>query len=67
MFFEQISNASQPLLYLDPGSGSLLVQIFLGAFFAVGVAAKLFWSRISGLFGGNKSVADQAGDEEDDE
>jgi hypothetical protein len=32
--------------YLDPGTGSMLLQLLLGGFAAVGVAAKLYWSRI---------------------
>lgn len=31
--------------YLDPGSGSMLVQVLLGGFAALGVAIKLYWQR----------------------
>jgi hypothetical protein len=31
--------------YLDAGSGSLLLQLLLGGFAAIGVAAKLYWRR----------------------
>jgi hypothetical protein len=34
-----------PLPYLDPGSGSMLLQIILGGVAAVGVTAKLTWRR----------------------
>jgi hypothetical protein len=34
-----------PLSYLDPGSGSMLLQIILGGVAAVGVTAKLTWRR----------------------
>lgn len=37
--------------YLDPGSGSMLLQVLLGGFAAVGVAVKLYWHRFSALFG----------------
>ena len=37
--------------YLDPGSGSMLLQVLLGGFAAVGVAIKLYWHRFSALFG----------------
>jgi hypothetical protein len=33
------------LAYLDPGSGSMLLQLLLGGFAAVGVGAKLYWRR----------------------
>jgi hypothetical protein len=32
--------------YIDPGSGSLLLQILLGGVAAVGVTAKLTWRRL---------------------
>lgn len=32
--------------YLDPGSGSMLVQLLLGGVAAVGVILKLAWHRI---------------------
>jgi hypothetical protein len=34
-----------PLSYLDPGSGSMLLQIILGGVAAVGVTAKLTWRK----------------------
>ncbi len=36
--------------YLDPGSGSMLLQILLGGFAAIGVVAKLYWHRVASLF-----------------
>jgi hypothetical protein len=32
--------------YLDPGSGSMIVQVLAGGFAALAVALKLFWRRI---------------------
>jgi hypothetical protein len=32
--------------YIDPGSGSLLLQILLGGVAAIGVTAKLTWRRV---------------------
>ena len=37
--------------YLDPGTGSMLLQVLLGGFAAVGVIAKLYWHRLASLFG----------------
>jgi hypothetical protein len=31
--------------YLDPGSSSMIVQMFLGGLAAAGVALKLYWRR----------------------
>lgn len=35
--------------YLDPGTGSYLFQLLVGAFLAAVVAVKLFWRRIWGV------------------
>ena len=34
------------IAYLDPGSGSMLLQLLIGGAAAVGVAAKFYWRRI---------------------
>jgi hypothetical protein len=34
------------LAYLDPGSGSMILQIILGGLAAVAVTAKLYWRRL---------------------
>jgi len=34
------------LAYLDPGSGSMILQILAGGVAAVAVTAKLYWNRI---------------------
>ena len=36
--------------YLDPGAGSMLLQVLLGGFAATGVFAKLFWHRLVAPF-----------------
>jgi hypothetical protein len=35
-----------PLAYLDPGSGSMILQVVAGGAAAVAVAGRLFWRRI---------------------
>lgn len=37
------------LAYLDPGSGSVILQAILGGTAAVAVTAKLYWRRITGF------------------
>ena len=34
------------LAYLDPGSGSMIIQVLAGGVAAIGVAAKLYWRRL---------------------
>jgi hypothetical protein len=36
--------------YLDPGSGSMLVQLLVGGVAAAGVTARLYWRRITRVF-----------------
>lgn len=45
--------------YLDPTSGSILLQVLLGGIAGLALALKLFWHKILGLFG--------IGDSDDDE
>jgi len=57
------------LNYLDPGSGSLLVQLLaVGLLGGIGILLKTFWGRIKAFFKGEKYVppASQI-DEEDQE
>lgn len=42
---------ARPQAYLDPGSGSMLLQVLLGGFAAVGVIAKLYWNRLTEWLG----------------
>ena len=45
--------------YLDPGTGSMLLQVILGGIAAVGVAIKLFWHKIRVAIGlGKKPSAE---------
>ena len=37
--------------YLDPGTGSMLLQLLLGGFAGVLVVGKLYWHRIKAFFG----------------
>jgi len=37
--------------YLDPGTGSMLLQVILGGFAAVGVVIKLYWHKLKAVFG----------------
>ncbi len=57
---------SQPAwAYLDPGTGSMLLQVILGGIAAVGVALKLFWHKIRVALGfSRKSDPDEDAEEE---
>lgn len=51
-------------MYLDPGSGSIILQILLGVLLSVAVFFRLFWGKIKNLFGKGNSEA--AADTEED-
>ena len=42
--------------YLDPASGSILLQVLLGGIAGCAVFLKLFWGRLRGLFGGGRGA-----------
>lgn len=42
-------------IYLDPGSGSMLIQIILAAVLGAGVAIRIFWRNIKAFFTGKKA------------
>lgn len=49
--------AQPAFAYLDPGTGSMLLQVILGGVAAVGVALKLFWHKIRVAVGLSKKPA----------
>lgn len=51
---------------MDPGTGSMLIQLILAALLGIGVAVRLFWSKIRGVFGAQNPGKNEL-DEEDDE
>ncbi len=36
--------------YLDPGTGSFIIQIIIGGVVAAGAALKIYWGKIRGFF-----------------
>jgi len=53
-----------PTPYLDPGSGSFIIQILIAALLGLGVAIRASWGRIKRLFGGKSKSEDE--DDADD-
>jgi hypothetical protein len=45
--------------YLDPGSGSMIIQILAGGVAAVAVTAKLTWRRVLDRLGLRKKPEDE--------
>ena len=49
-------SAEPVFAYLDPGTGSMLLQVILGGVAAIGVALKLFWHKIRVALGASKEA-----------
>ena len=56
-----LSIASPAYAYLDPSTGSMLVSAVIGVAAAIGLAVKMFWYRLIGLFRGKRPGAAQGG------
>ena len=37
---------SDAYAYIDPGSGSMFIQVIIGALVGVGITIKLYWAKI---------------------
>ncbi len=59
-----LSVLGAPPAYLDPGSGSILIQLLIAALLGIGIAARSYWSTIKGWFGIKSKAEDE--DESDD-
>jgi len=50
----------RPQAYLDPGSGSFLIQLLIAGLVGAGFLIKAYWKKIKGLF--NRSTAKKEDD-----
>jgi len=50
--------------YLDPGSGSMLLQLILAALLGTGVLIRSQWKKIKTLFGRKHTKEDEEQDDE---
>ncbi len=53
------SALANPAAYLDPGSGSFLIQLIIAGFLALAVALRAFWSKIKGRKRDDKKTEDE--------
>jgi hypothetical protein len=51
--------------YVDPGTGSYVIQLLIAGLAGIAFAIKIYWGRIKGLF--SRSSSDGAGSEGDDQ
>ncbi len=57
LFFGGIVVVEPVYAYLDPGSGSMLLQLLLGGVAGITMIVKMYWSRIKEFFGGKTDSA----------
>jgi len=48
--------------YIDPGTGSLVFQVLVGAAVGALVTVKLYWQRVKAFFARRRSPDDPGGD-----
>jgi hypothetical protein len=53
--------------YLDPGTGSIIIQAIIGAIVGAGVVVKVYWRKIRSLFGGKKNTDKKENDDKSNE
>lgn len=44
--------------YIDPGTGSLILQTLIGAIAGGLIVLKLYWNRLKGFFSGSRQKAE---------
>ena len=50
--------------YIDPGTGSLIIQSIIGAIAAIGVTLKLYWHKLKLFFSRNRAVEETKSEED---
>lgn len=61
--FLLVTAAAPAYAYLDPVTGSAIIQGFIAAVAAVGITARLYWHRITQLFSRKKPADSEETDE----
>ena len=63
-FLLSMGLSSPAYAYLDPGTGSMLLQLLLGGFAGALVIGKLYWHRLKDMFRSTRSESGQNPDNE---
>jgi hypothetical protein len=57
-FIIDLSTLPKEFAYLDPGSGSILIQLLIGTAMGALFLVKVYWNKLKGLFSGKKEQPD---------
>lgn len=66
LILSQSSSLNYVFAYIDPGTGSIILQAIIGAVVGAIIAVKLFWHRILKFLGIRKSKSSIAAEETKD-
>jgi hypothetical protein len=55
------------LIYLDPGSGSFLIQLLIAAIAGASIAIGANWSKLKRLLGKKKNIKPETDDDDEDD
>lgn len=53
------ASTSSAYAYLDPGTGSIILQVLLGGAAGVALVGKLYWQKFLSLFGMGRPLEDE--------
>jgi hypothetical protein len=62
--FELLAPLARERAYLDPGSGSILLQMVIAAALGAALAVKVYWKKIKGTLSKKKSESEISATEE---
>jgi hypothetical protein len=62
-----LSVLTKQAAYLDPGSGSFILQLIIAGVAALGIVFASQWQRIKRLVGKKKAKTDETEDEDDEQ
>ncbi len=58
-----LSNLGKDGAYLDPGSGSFIIQLVIASLVGVGFLVRSYWMKITSLFRGTPDELQDEGDD----
>lgn len=67
IIFPWLTILTDKIAYLDPGSGSFLIQLAIAALVGMAVVFRSQWSKIKKFFGGKTSKPEEEDTENEDD
>ena len=67
IIFPWLTVLTDKIAYLDPGSGSFLIQLAIAALVGMAVVFRSQWTKIKKFFGGKSSKSKEEDENDDDE